>query len=257
MGLALAREQTVTDLLAAFSEYFEIIPADSPELLDDAYRLRFQVYSQEIHLPDFEPWRFTDQRERDEFDSHSVHSLLRHRSSGQLVGVVRLVLANPRDAKAIFPIEAFAGNSLDASVLAELSREHTAEISRLILNGAFRRRKGEAAIAYGNDQNIRQPGDPRRRHFPHPVLGLMVATMRLSVDHGITHWLAGMEPRLNRLLERFGLGLIPIGPEIEYHGVRRPYFGSVHDVMAGAYRKNKPVWELLTDNGRRFPPPAA
>ena len=33
--------------------------------------------------------------ERDQFDHHSVHSLLVHQSSGQAVGTVRLVLPRP------------------------------------------------------------------------------------------------------------------------------------------------------------------
>jgi N-acyl amino acid synthase of PEP-CTERM/exosortase system len=83
----------------------------------------------------------------------------------------------------------------------------------------------------------------------------MVATMRMSVEHGVTHWLAGMEPRLNRMLERFGLQLTPIGPEIEYHGIRRPYLGRVCDVMQNAYYTNRPVWDLLSDRGRLYTRP--
>ncbi|MBK5941140.1 hypothetical protein CCR96_18150 [Halochromatium roseum] len=49
--------------------------------------------------------------------------------------------------------------------------------------------------------------------------------------------------------------LMPIGPEIEYHGIRRSYFGSVYDLMSRIYHNNKPVWELLTDGGHLFPPP--
>ncbi|WP_201222017.1 PEP-CTERM/exosortase system-associated acyltransferase [Halochromatium roseum] len=198
----------MNDLLNAFSEYFNVIPANSPDLLEEAYRLRFQVYSQEIKLPGFESWRFSDQMERDEYDGHAVHCLIQHRPSEQLAGVVRLVLAKPGEEPPRFPIEAFAEDSLDASVLVNMPRETTAEISRLILSSAFRRRKGEAATEFGSEQGIRPPGDQCRLHFPHPVLALMVATMRLSVEHEVTHWLAGMEPRLNRLLGRFGLDLM-------------------------------------------------
>ena len=34
----------MNDIVAAFNEYFEVIDARSPELLQDVFRLRYQVY---------------------------------------------------------------------------------------------------------------------------------------------------------------------------------------------------------------------
>ena len=35
------------DLLAHFTKYFEILQADTPALLEEAFRLRYEVYCQE------------------------------------------------------------------------------------------------------------------------------------------------------------------------------------------------------------------
>lgn len=241
----------VSDFVSAFDEYFELIPVDTPALRSVAHRLRFDVYSKEIRLPGFEAWRFPDQQEIDDYDAHSVQSLLRHKPTSRWVGVVRLVLPSPSGFDKPFPVEHFAAESIDSERIATLPRHKTGEISRLILTSEFRRRRGEASTRYGNSKAI-DFADRRRRHFPHPLLGLMVGTMRMSVEHGITHWLAGMEPRLNRMLERFGLQLTAIGPEIEYHGLRRPYLGCVSDVMENAYFTNRAVWDLLSDHGRLY-----
>lgn len=244
------------DLIDAFTEYFEVIPADNPELRTIAHRLRFDVYSREIRLPGFEEWRFPDRLEVDDHDPHSVQCLLRHKPTFAWAGVVRLILAPPTQTQKPFPVESCAAASLDNAKTANLPRQRTGEISRLILTREFRRRRGEAETRYGNSK-ILGSTDSRRRHFPHPLLGLMVCAMRMSVEHGITHWLAGMEPRLNRMLDRFGLQLTAIGPEIEYHGIRRPYLGRVYDVMENAYLTNRAVWDLLSDRGRLYPPPKA
>lgn len=245
----------MVDLIDSFSEHFEVQPVDTAALKEVAYRLRFEVYSKEICLPGFEAWRYPDGLETDEYDAHSHQCLVRHKPTETWVGLVRLILTPPQDTDKPFPVETFAQDSIDRSKVAGLPRQQTAEITRLILSNRFRRRPEESQSSFGGAE-LPAPAT-RKRRFPHPVLALMVGTMRMSVEHDVTHWLAGMEPRLNRLLQRFGLDLEPVGPEIEYHGIRRPYLGEVSAVMGSAYQHNRPIWELLTDYGRLYPPPAS
>src|SRR5512134_3593348 len=80
------------DVVAAFNEYFEVINADSPELLRDVFHLRYQVYCIEQRAPGFEASKYPDEMESDEYDAHSSHILLRHRPSGEFVGTARLIL---------------------------------------------------------------------------------------------------------------------------------------------------------------------
>lgn len=250
----------MNELIAAFHEYFEIIPADTLELKNEAFRLRYQVYCQEIQLPDFEPWKFPNGLEKDEYDDsrRSVHYLMYHRRTKKIAGTVRLVLADPNDPKQPFPIELYAGRHFRRNLIdpAKLPRQHTAEISRLILAKDFRSRRGEHCTSFGTDNNIARSGSRNeRRHFPHPVLGLFVAIIRMSKEEKISYWYAGMEPILNRLLQRFKLDLTSIGDDIEYHGVRRPYLDTVDQVLAKAYEQHREVWALLTDNGKVWPAP--
>jgi len=57
----------------SFKSYFEIVPALDEELVNDVYFIRHEVYARDLG---FEPVR-EDQRETDEYDSHSVHCLVR------------------------------------------------------------------------------------------------------------------------------------------------------------------------------------
>ena len=82
-------------LLDLYGQYFDIILAESPEQIRECLRLRYQVYC--IENPFEDPLQNPGSIESDEFDSASMHALLRHRESGEMVGTVRLVL--PRDGK--------------------------------------------------------------------------------------------------------------------------------------------------------------
>src|SRR5262245_21277869 len=80
---------------------FEIIPAFSDALRDEVYRVRHQVYCEELA---FEPQR-PDRREYDEYDPHSLHLLIRSVRYGEFIGCTRLVRARPEDPCFPLPFE--------------------------------------------------------------------------------------------------------------------------------------------------------
>ena len=77
-------------LFSMYAKWFDVVPATTPEQLAEAYRLRYQVYCVENTFE--QAGQHTDGQEVDEFDNHSVHSLLIHRPTGMVAGTVRLIL---------------------------------------------------------------------------------------------------------------------------------------------------------------------
>lgn len=75
----------------------------------------------------------------------------------------------------------------------------------------------------------------------------------MSVDQGITHWFAVMEPALLRLLQRFGIHFPSIGPIVDHHGLRRPTLAAAATVVDGILRKRPDVWEIVTNRGQFVP----
>ena len=80
-----------------FRKYFEILPALDEASRDDVFRIRHEVYCQELA---FEPVR-PDARETDEYDAQSLHCLLRtsHDRRSQVVrppGSIHLFIAPQR-----------------------------------------------------------------------------------------------------------------------------------------------------------------
>jgi N-acyl amino acid synthase of PEP-CTERM/exosortase system len=239
----------VVDIVRYFENHFEIVSANTPELKREAFHIRFEVLSEELWLPGFEPWRHPDRLEHDQYDEYSAQCLLKHKPTGSWVGTVRLVLAAHMDSRMPLPVEAAAGYALERRHLRGVDRRGVAEISRLILTEPFRHRHDNKQLSH------QKAIFTDHRHVELPLLGLFAATMQLTVTNGITHWLAAMEPSLQRLLKRHGLEFTPIGPEMNYSGIRRPYFGEVSKVMKRLKQKKPRVWEIICDGGRRYTPP--
>ncbi|MDZ7803454.1 PEP-CTERM/exosortase system-associated acyltransferase [Thiohalophilus sp.] len=217
-----------------FHRCFEVIPANTPELKNIVYRIRYEVYCLETGFED--PRNFPDGLERDEYDDHALHALLRHRSSGEYAGCVRLITDRlGYQDRLLFPFERFAGNSLRRNIIdpATLPRGSFGEISRLAVRSQFRRRANEQLEPGGNDLDIdvdKLQQEARRRVFPHIALGLYLAGAALAITHGMTGAFVMMEPRLARHMQRYGIIFRPAGEVVEYHGLRGPFYISAQSL---------------------------
>lgn len=251
----------MTNLYDTFHNSFRVQSATTPEQIEEAQRLRYQVYCLENPFEDAA--QHHSGRERDEYDARSAHSLVHHHPSGFSAGVVRIVLPDDSDPAQPFPIEAHVGEELDWSLpeLRALPRSTTAEISRFAVSKTFKRRIAESSNTAGVSDRATYQDAPDshdlRRLLPHITLGLFAGIVRMSADHGMTHWYAIMEPTLLRLLTRFGIRFQSIGPLVDYHGKRQPTIGVIDEVLAGIHRERPDVWEIITDRGRVWPAPDA
>src|SRR5687767_3456910 len=96
-----------SDLSALYHRRFIVVPADTPELLDAAHALRYQVYCVEHKFED--PALQEGQRERDRYDEHAVHAVLISKASNEVVGCVRLIL--PRGDASSLPLWSLLGTT--------------------------------------------------------------------------------------------------------------------------------------------------
>lgn len=261
----------MNELYNSFQKYFEIVRADTNELLEIVYRIRYQVLCVEQRLPGFDASFYPDKMERDDYDDHSSHVLLRFRSSGNFIGTIRLILFDPLQPEKPFPIELYTQTDSTICNIKDLPRKQIAEISRSLVVKQFDRRKGER-----RQSNLEEPSentDPviinrrcsdrrssnrcssDRRTTPHLSLLLMAGVMRMSTICNIKHWFFVTDPALNRLLGYYGLDFNPIGPSVNYHGIRRPYYVKVEDVLHKMYTQYYDAWEVVTDCGQYNPLP--
>lgn len=253
--LAAAATDKQINLCIKFYEYFELVPATTDMLKREVYKLRFQVYCLETGFERKQDCKVFYENghevylETDTYDCRSDHYLVRHRRSGLYAATVRLVLPDPDNLQAPFPIEEHC--VLETPITNPAIRRHLAEISRFAVSKEFKRRQDEAGTLAGVGSQPQVYFAPdERRILPHITVGLFAAIMRMTRAHGITHWYAVMEPALLRFLRLFGIRFLPIGPDVDYHGVRRPCLAEVDRVLPMIKKVNLPVWELITDVGR-------
>lgn len=249
----------MSELYDAYQKYFEIVIAETPELKDIVYQVRYQVLCEEQRIPGFDGDDYPDHLEKDDFDDRSIHALLKHKSSGKFIGTVRLVLADVYAPEKPFPVESYADLNLEYLKEKNIPRLYTAEISRALVVKEFQRRKGD--LLYQETEEKKANGQPpialnqhrERRVSANISLILMAAVVQMSVKHGAENWLSFINPSLNRLLGKSGMDFVPIGPLIECHGLRQPFFARMADILDRTYNEYQDVWEILTDHGKYSP----
>ncbi|MBE7526674.1 MAG: PEP-CTERM/exosortase system-associated acyltransferase [Burkholderiales bacterium] len=240
----------MNDLEAAFHQYFEILTADTPKLLEAVYDLRYRVLCIHNATPGFDMTKYPNKLENDGYDNRSTHLLLRHRPTGIFIGTTRLILPDPKNSEIKFPTE-LRTRFYPGFVLNESSRKYTAEISRFVMLNDFFKRKGEQNMLSQSIETEQKTQE--RRRFPHPMLALVVGIAQLCARHHVYHVISSMEPALNRLLGFYGLQLNPVGPSADYHGLRTPYYVYLLDMLDRMYQEHRTIWELVTDHGKIWP----
>ncbi len=214
-----------------FKEHFELAEALTPELKDEVYRLRHRVYFDELG---FERPSF-DGRERDEFDEHSRHLLLRSVKTGIPAGCIRLVMARPDRPHLPLPFEKIFAAAGDLGDRRPAPPRHSiAEISRLTLAREFRRRRGDAR----NEISHEGFGTPAHPSHPYVQLGLYLGAIALARRLDVSRLYLLTEPRLLTHFKRLGFPLQKIGGPID----RAPRIARVVD---GGYRGSRSTTSLL------------
>jgi len=223
---------------------FKKVDRDSREALG-IFRLRYQVYCQEWGFED--PDDYPEGFEKDDFDEHSCHFLARVRKTRDIIGTARIILPSAKQ----FPIEKVF--DLDESVI-PADRGKLGEISRLAVSKNFRRRWLDTIIFgpenHNSDLPVSIPVKKERRQFENEIVaGLYQCIYHESKRVGLTHWYAVMGKGLHLLLMRWGLIFQQIGSEVDYHGLRAPYLGTIAQMYESVVRKSPrllekpPGWE--------------
>lgn len=220
-----------------FSQFLRPELAVSEQLKREVYRLRHEVYCEELKFEAERP----DQEERDNFDEHSVHCFVRHVSTGRLAGTVRLITSCNQDE--LLPIEKFCSHAIENKELspANFPREDICEISRLAVLEHFRRRQVDKfAGAATGAINTADYSESELRCFPYIAICLYLAAASTAFKTNKKHAYVMMEPRLARSMAFVGIQFKQLGQPVDYHGKRAAYYinGEMfHGGLSSGYKK--------------------
>ncbi len=219
-----------TTLIEDFERYFKIELVTTEAQAKQTYGVRYRVYCEEFNYEAID--LFPDEMETDEFDAHSLHCLIIHKATERAAGCVRLVPANKNHQNGLLPLEKFCKESLDSELINSfnIDRNSVCEISRLAVDTAFRRRPGETATRFGVFDSI-DCTKQEQRTFSLIALSAFLAGGALTYLTNKTNVFAMMEPFLPRLLKRTGIVFEKVGKDVDYHGIRAPYFITPQSAM--------------------------
>ncbi len=204
-----------------FSEFLTPKVASSEYLRNSAFNIRHQVYCEELKFEEEKE----NKLEKDEFDDQSVHCVIQHIKSHKFAGTVRLVCS--KSDKQLLPIEKYCQSSITNHALApsNFPRDKICEISRLAVPEEFRRRRADKFNGAATGAINREVySEKELRCFPFIAVGLYLSAASLVINKGIEHVFVMMEPRLARSLSMVGIKFVQIGPVVDYHGKRAPFY---------------------------------
>ncbi|MBU6266068.1 MAG: PEP-CTERM/exosortase system-associated acyltransferase [Sphingomonadales bacterium] len=195
---------TIADL---FWSLFELVPAITPALAEEAHRIRFEIYCRDREWePENPQWPGL---EFDAFDGRARHVLLRYRPEDRFVGAMRAVEPEPAACHTSFPMQELTD---DRRLHDRASVMSMVEASRFCL---ARARLMDLCAGGDGAADLRTVN-------PFLMVGLMVAVIQTPLELGYGHVCAVLEPWLARRLGRFGLMVELIGEPVEHHGLRQP-----------------------------------
>lgn len=241
----------IMDLGASFKRYFEVVPAVTGELREQAFRIRHQVYCEELN---YEPVR-ADRREVDEYDAQSLHMLMRSIGTGEYVGCTRLILCRRDDPHQRLPFERTCAGTLDKSIVdpQAMRRDRIGEVSRLAVISRYRLRRGEhrSPAPISEESFGAKLGAKLLPRFPYIPVGLYLATLELAAFNGIDHIFVLTEPRLATHFSRLGVRVQHVGGPVQHRGTRVPSMLDVKEILSGLNFIMRPLHKVIAEEVRQ------
>jgi N-acyl amino acid synthase of PEP-CTERM/exosortase system len=231
------------EILGLYKKYFKFLYADNDDLRELVYNIRYQVFCREFGFEREED--YPDGKEWDEFDERSLHCILIHKPSDTAVGCVRLIM--PLDSStSLLPLEMCCGEAVDKNKfdLSSNGKRNFGEISRLAVLSNFRRRSSDiqGPVSIPDQNKVIKSG---RDTFPLISVSLSLGILSMLLNSGLEHGLAMMEPRLTRLLRRYGIVFKQIGDIVDYHGRRGPFLITREDILPSLSPKVLPLMKVI------------
>ena len=223
-----------------FTEHFSAVLAENKQQLESAYRIRHEVFCEEIKIFEGNDTRL----ERDNYDDYAEQCLIQHKRSKDYAGCVRLIMPSEEDQ--ILPIEKQGTQHIERKELlpSNFPRSEVAEVSRILIPKVFRKRKiDKAECAANTGINIELYDENDMRCFPFIAVGLYMACTAMFKNRGKKHIYFMADPRLGKSMQVVGLTMTQIGPEFEYVGRRVPYYINFEDFLL----KLKPSFKCMLD----------
>ncbi|MBT1074687.1 PEP-CTERM/exosortase system-associated acyltransferase [Geobacter grbiciae] len=214
------------------------------ETMEEVYRLRFKVYCEEWKFEDTKD--YPDGMERNEYDDFSEHFIIRCTEDKSIVGTARIILPNALGYPMTQHCEIVP--EMHEQALQCVKTVKIGEVSRLAISKEYRKRiEDDALVGYASmlPFGTGVVHEQRKCNYVHEFYKFLLLS---SMNMGLSHWYVAMKRGLYVLLKRVGMIYYPVGPEIDYHGLRTPYLGNLQELRLGMERKAPDCFKFIESN---------
>ncbi len=239
----------------AYHKMVELVPAVNGEQKGRSYRLRHKVYCEENGYEC--PAKGGSYVEKDQYDDRSMHYILKHKISNEIIGTIRVIL--PDDAK---PGESFPIQTASDHPLLKYDSRITSlcEISRFCTAPRFRKRSGDGKFLssyheqddFNTQTTLKKLKDVTfsRRRIPYVQAALLQGAFEAAMQARIMDCVWMVEPSHIRSLNRIGLVYRVLGSKVSIHGGLQPIIFNIKHVLDNMRSHAPHCWEIISDEGR-------
>lgn len=231
-------------LFSLFYQTFDVIHADTPELREQAHRLRYQVFC--IENQGYEdPASHPDKQESDRYDGHATHTLLVYKPTQTAIGTVRTIFANHSALDQSFPLQNLSSHPAlhTADYVAK-----GCEISRLCISRELRTKIKDDLSHKRHHLGLNDPSLMRAALAIAPI-GLIRGCFEMALSHNVLNCYGIMEPHHLAKLVKGGLLHKRLGENINYHGERTPFMMNILETLDNAVTHHRDVWNIVSYRG--------
>jgi N-acyl amino acid synthase of PEP-CTERM/exosortase system len=219
---------------------FKKVEIHDQEMMDQIFRLRFQVYARECGF--IKEADYPGQKESDEYDKEQSVHFAALDSAGAVIGTMRLLLPGALP----LPIERHCPS---LKITPDPVNGH-AEVSRLVISKQLRRRRDDGLYYEPQVEDKTVTGEHAeflRRAKP-MAFGLYREMYQESKRRGLVYWYALMEKSLWLLLRIHGFRFDCIGEEVDVYGAVCPYLGKLPVIEQEVLRKFPKFFDFFNEN---------
>ena len=226
------------DLTSHFNEFFYVVRINTPELLDQAFKLRYEVYIKDCGYEFHNPYG-ADEIEKDNYDEYSHHCLLFHKPTNKPIGYIRLIPYKKKSGY-LLPVENF-GICFSQSIAKKLRSPKMGEISRMAIHPSFRRRLSDKLYLF----DCAEDSNGSRFRVNYLPVCLVLACGALMKNNYIEYSVALMEYKLAVLIKKYGVVYEKIGDSIQLNGTRTPFLMSTQKIYDNLSSEFKELFDSI------------
>lgn len=230
----------IKEFLNLMTHSYRVLPAVTPELAKEAYKLRSKVFCEELRFEDDR----TDGMETDQFDKHATQMVVYSKSDKAYVGCMRIIHGDHSGVRHTLPFEQHCRGKLDHRIITQIkeSGDKYGELSRLTIDKQFRHigREQEKSTKYGKAKSSVI------------LFSLYLGLKAIAHQQGIRYIFAIMEPRLANSIRRLSVPVVQVGDAIEHRGLRIPVLIDMSQTESFVPTIMRPLYKAFYKEMSRF-----